>query len=133
MILITCADDAMGVAFNHRRLSRDRNLTARILERTAGHILWMSPSSAKLFDADAPIRVSDTFLEQAGAGEYCFAETEDLTPWVSKVEQLILYRWNRSYPSDRKLALPLEQWRLCQSTDFPGHSHERLTEEIYCK
>ena len=36
MILAFCIDDQGGLAFNHRRQSRDRAVCARILEDAAG-------------------------------------------------------------------------------------------------
>ena len=42
MIVIACVDDKMGMLFNHRRQSQDSVLRKRILQITAGKILWMS-------------------------------------------------------------------------------------------
>ena len=51
MILIVCVDDNMGMAFNHRRQSQDRLLRRRLLERVGASKLWMSPYTARQFDA----------------------------------------------------------------------------------
>ncbi len=51
MILIVCVDDNMGMAFNHRRQSQDRLLRRRLLERVGVSKLWMSPYTARRFDA----------------------------------------------------------------------------------
>ena len=75
MILIVCVDDNMGMAFNHRRQSQDRLLRRRLLERVGASKLWMSPYTARQFDALLEnVQVSETFLSEAEAGEYCFAE-----------------------------------------------------------
>ena len=72
MILIVCVDDNMGMAFNHRRQSQDRLLRRRLLERVGASKLWMSPYTARQFDAlPENVRVSETFLSEAEAGEYC--------------------------------------------------------------
>ena len=45
----------------------------------------------------------------------------------------ILYRWNRDYPGDERFCFPggEEIWQLDRWEDFPGFSHEKITEEIY--
>ena len=50
---------------------------------------------------------------------------------VDRLEQVILYRWNRDYPADVRFTLDLSGFRLRQRVDFAGSSHEKITEEIY--
>jgi len=134
MILIACVDDNLGMAFHRRRQSQDRLLRARILERSAGRALWMSAYSARQFDsAGEKIRVDEDCLSKAGPGEFCLAELVSPSPWADRIEQVVLYRWNRSYPSDLRFDLSLEGWRLEARTEFPGFSHEQITEEIYTR
>ena len=94
-------------------------------------------SQALFSDAEGnAIRTAEDFLEQAGAGEYCFVETcASLRPYEKNIEHLILYRWNRRYPSDARLDLDpaAEGWRQIGCTEFPGHSHERITKEVYTR
>ncbi len=134
MILIACVDDRMGMAFNHRRQSRDRVLRDRLLQRTEGHPLWMSPDTATLFsDVLERVRVSETFLEDAGLGEYCLTEQHLVQPVADRIEGVILYRWNRCYPGDRFFDLDLHSYtKVCES-EFAGSSHAKITEEIYIK
>ena len=135
MRLIICVDEDDGLSFGGRRQSRDSVLRDRILELTKGNLLWMDTYSAGLFaDVENLICVSDSCLEQAGEEDWCFAEMQDLVPFASKVNTLVIYRWNRRYPSDRKLpvALLLECPRLVSRRDFAGSSHEKITEEVYC-
>ena len=84
-----------------------------------------------------PVRfhADDSYLSQAGAGDFCFVETDDVLPLESQAEAMILYRWNRHYPSDLTFRIPLtgHGWRLTAVTEFPGFSHERITEEVYKK
>ncbi len=130
MILIACVDDNMGMAFNHRRQSQDRVLRQHLLERVGASKLWMSPYSARQFDAlPENVLVSEHFLPEAGAGEYCFAELN----CPDDAEGIVLYRWNRSYPADMRFTLDLAGFRLTEQTDFAGFSHPKITEEIYMK
>ena len=130
MLLIVCVDDNMGMAFNHRRQSQDRLLRRRLLERVGASKLLMSPYTARQFDAlPENVQVSEMFLSEAEAGEYCFAELS----CPDDAEGVVLYRWNRSYPADVHFTLDLSAFRLAERTDFPGFSHPKITEEIYIK
>ncbi len=133
MILIVCVDDGLGMAFNHRRQSQDRLLRERLLARTAGRTLWMSAYSARQFGGEENIRVAEDCLACVGAGECCLVETQSPQAYVDRVEQIWLYRWNRSYPADLRFAIPLEEWQLTERVEFAGHSHETISEEIYTR
>ena len=130
MTLIVCLDDRDGMLFLKRRQSQDRLLRRRVLLLTESNILWMNAYSARQFTEPAPnIRVSETPLQMEG---FCFAEDVELSD--AKPEKLIIYRWNRHYPADvtfpRRL---LEGMTLESRTDFPGSSHEVITEEVYSR
>lgn len=75
MKLILCVDDKGGMAFHGRRQSMDRLLRADVLAMVREAPIWMTPYSAKQFDP-VPVNLhpAEDFLDQAGAGEYCFAE-----------------------------------------------------------
>lgn len=133
MILVTAIDDRMGMMFNRRRQSQDRGLREDLLQSLGQARLWMSPYTAKQFAQDRDIRicVDDCFLEKAGEGEYCFLEDPTILTDVSQVEKLIIYWWNRVYPSDRSFPIDLRTWTLASVAEFPGHSHEKITKEEY--
>ncbi len=132
MYLIICVDDDMGVSFNRRRQSQDRALRARILARTAQTRLWMSAYTARQFEAGAAVCVSEDCINVAGHDEYCFAELQISAPLPEDTQGILLYRWNRRYPSDCRFTLPPE-FHLAQRDEFAGFSHEKITEELYLK
>lgn len=132
MYVIVCLDDRGGMLFNHRRQSRDRVVQEKILTLCAGKKLWMNHGSAQLFPENvSEINVDDRFLQEAGPGDFCFVETEALLPWEKWIEGLYVFRWNRVYPADVSLDLPLENWHLHTAEEFPGFSHEKITLEVY--
>lgn len=134
MILIACVDDSMGMAFHHRRQSKDRLLRERILRQVGDAPLWMSPYSAKQFEEGAEnIRADEAFLINCGEQEYAFTELEAPGKVAPQVGKLILYRWNRSYPADLYFDLDLSGYALSAVHEFAGSSHEKITEEIYIK
>ena len=133
MILIYCVDNQGGIPFNHRRQSQDRLLRARILEKTAHSRLWMSPYSAKQFQQETgpQVSVSEHCLEETAPGEYCFLETPDLPEDLGRIQQVILYRWNRDYPADVFCPLDFTRFQRTAEEEFAGSSHKTITEEIY--
>lgn len=136
MRLIVCVDADNGLSFCGRRQSRDKVLCQRILELTEDSLLWMDTYSSCMFSgAENRIFVRDACLELAGEDDWCFAELQDLASCAAKVNTLVIYRWNRRYPSDRKLppVLLAEPFRLMSRRDFAGFSHDRITEEVYCR
>ncbi|MBO5952932.1 MAG: ribonuclease Z [Oscillospiraceae bacterium] len=134
MKLIVCLDNRNGMLFAGRRQSSDRKLRQRILEITAGCRLWMNSYSAKQFgEAGENILVSEGFMADAAAEDCCFAENTDIRPFVDRIDTVILYRWNRDYPADVRFPVELfaDRWRLAESCEFAGYSHDTITEEIY--
>lgn len=133
MIAIVCVDDSLGMIFNNRRQSRDIVLTQKIVELVSSSRLLINEFSRTLFASfnSDNIIVDDNFLEAAGCGDFCFVENQHLTPYVDKIEQLIVFKWNRSYPSDFSLDLELSKYILTDSLEFEGNSHDKITMEVY--
>lgn len=133
MIVFLCADKKNGMAFHQRRQSLDRAVRADILTMAAGKPIWMTPYSARQFsEPEAVLRVSEEPLREAGESALCFAEFPPLSHSLERIEALVLYRWDRVYPADQWLDLDLHSgFRLVSSCDFSGHSHEKITKEVY--
>lgn len=134
MIVIVCIDDSFGMAFNNRRQSQDRKLREFLFALISGNKLWMNSYSAKQFSENAKqITVSDSFLDEALTGEYCFVENQNIMPYEDKVERIILCKWNRQYPSDRFFDFPLTGWYHTTLADLSGSSHDKITVEEWRK
>lgn len=133
MTLILCADNHNGLLFNKRRLSRDSAVCEHILALCGGRPLWMNEYSAAIFPQNTPnICVSENFWEMAGEGDFCFAENADLSVISGQAKKLVIYRWNRSYPSDVKLSERiLADRKLTHTFAFAGTSHPCITQEVY--
>ena len=94
----------------------------------------MNGYSARQFEeADLTgVLVSEAFLTEGAEGEYCFVENEALLPYEGKIERLIVFRWNRTYPADLHLDLKLDSiWKLTGREEFSGYSHDVITMEVY--
>lgn len=133
MILIVCVDDRGGMLFARRRQSQDRVLRDDLLREVGGAKLYMNAYSAKLFGSDDRITVAEDCLARAGEGEYCFVENLDPVPYTEKLEQIIVYRWNRHYPADFYFGVALETpaWTRIRTEEFAGSSHEKITKDVY--
>lgn len=137
MIAAVCIDDRGGMMFNRRRQSQDRALRRDLLSMAGVRTLWMNEYSARQFQPEDQNRltIAEDFLERAGVGELCFVENQPLAPWLEKLEAVVVYCWNRTYPADRYLDLVLAEpdWRMAEHCEFTGFSHEKITKEIYSK
>lgn len=133
MIVIIFLDDNEGMAFNHRRQSRDQAVTERIRQIARGKKLWMNPYSYKLYGDMNEVETAEAedFLARAGRGELCLVETESLACVGAEIEKIIAFRWNRRYPADFWLDLELAGWKREETREFSGVSHEKITEETY--
>lgn len=136
MNIIVCLDNSGGMLFNNRRQSQDSCLRKRLLAAVGKQKLWMNAYSFKQFAAENAgdtIQVAEDFLKQAGAEDYCFVENTEMQEFAAQIEKIIIYKWNRDYPADCYFPLALENWKLVQSAEFAGSSHEKITEEVYMK
>ena len=136
MRIVVCLDDAGGMLFNHRRQSRDRFVIDDILKLTELKTLYISEFSTKLFaDSEKAYKISENMLDEAESEDYCFVENISLAPYASKIDQIVVYRWNRLYPSDMRFDIDLaaEGFSKATSEEFKGYSHEKITKEIYVR
>ncbi len=135
MKLILCVDDQGGLSFNHRRQSQDRAVRDNMLQMCGDTKLWVTAYTAQQFDdaQQAKLMISETGFENAASDDFCFVE--DLKPetYIDSASQIVLYHWNRRYPADRKLTLPLHGWKCIKCTEFAGYSHEKITKEVYTR
>ncbi len=128
MDIIVCLDDKGGMLFNKRRQSKDR----AVLEDMKGCLsapLTIDAFSEKLFaDTGIDYRVGEP--EESGV---FFAENVKISEIVDTCTRIVIYKWNRIYPSDFKfdIDLPKEGFVLKSTKDFAGTSHEKITREIY--
>lgn len=136
MKIIVCLDDRDGMLFHKRRQSSDRVLIDKIVEMTTHSTLWMDPYSQKLFDATKQNICADPlFLQRAAQGEFCFVENEDVSPYAASIEEIILFRWNRTYPADLyfPMALLSDFHKKGDTLTFCGNSHDMISMEVFIR
>lgn len=134
MKIIVCLDDKNGMMFNHRRQSRDRAVTDDVLTMAGNSRLFITPYSEKLFaERNGEYTVDENMLTEARAEDYCFVEDIELKPYIGRVEEIVIYRWNRHYPADLYFDISLAEqgFKLASVSEFEGYSHEKITKEIF--
>ena len=127
MILALCVDDRMGLSLKGRRLSKDSALREKLWALSGG-ALRTSEYSARQFEQ--AVYTGKDYLSGAKQGDWCFLENADYQNFADAIEKIVLFRWNRHYPSDLQFRFP-GKWRLVSSEDFHGTSHDKLTMEVY--
>ena len=134
MIVSLCLDDKKGMVFNNRRQSKDKFVIQDILKLVDGKKLFISSYSESLFQGlESKLIIDDNFLNNAAEEDYCFVENNNLKDFSEKIEKIIVYKWNRIYPSDLKLEITIQDWNLIGRFEFVGNSHDKITREVYVK
>ena len=133
MKLIVCVDEAMGMMFNNRRQSRDGVLIEHILDLVDDKKIWITAFSESLFKFKTEYILFEEKPIDVGDEDFCFVENIAPSGLEESVDEIILYNWNRSYPSDMKFDICLDNWILVSEVEIKGSSHEKITERIYKK
>ena len=136
MTVFLCTDERGGMIFMNRRVSSDRVLTKDIENSVGDGVLYISDFSELLFEnSDISVMSVPNPLEIAGKEDFVFIENFTLKGAIEKIDRLVIYNWNRKYPFDFSLDVnPLnEGFRLVESYEFKGKSHDKITKEIYEK
>lgn len=128
MKLVVCLDDKNGMMFNNRRQSRDKILIENMLELCKGEILYTNKYSSTLFPEN-----SVAICEDIENIENDFVFTENFTVDEDKIQEIIVYKWNKVYPADTYFNISLDNWNLAEIVDFVGSSHEKITRERYVR
>ena len=126
-------DNVGGMMFNNRRQSQDRFLREYLLKCCENCRLWINEYTASQFEKPLPtnVLVDNKLLNKVGDDDSCFVENLFLNEYRNKIEFLILFKWNKSYPSDMKLDIDLSNWKLLSCEEFAGYSHEVITMEVW--
>lgn len=132
MTVFVCLDERGGMRFNRRRQSRDAAVLEDIRRECSGTLLADPCSAALLEEAGLPWSPAPRTLPREG---WFFAEDRSARELADAADVLVIYRWNRHYPSDVRWDVDPEQagFTLNSTRDFPGRSHETITKEVYAK
>lgn len=147
MNIIVCVDKDLGMMFNNRRQSRDKILIKHILEfiKSNNLKLYINNFSKDIFNEfldeyKNQIVIDENFLNKVisnknnnsnSSMDYCFVENLDISKYQDKIENLIIYDWDKSYPKDKYFTVDLNKFKLITTNEIVGNSHEKILEKIY--
>lgn len=132
MKAIVCVDNSLGIMFNKRRMSQDVNQRNDLFQLLNDEPLYMSAYSGSLYDVPHRnnIRISNAYHREC-EDHYCLFEDDKINDYIQDIQELILYCWNRDYPSDKKLSLNFSKFNIKHEYEFTGSSHNTITRIIY--
>ncbi len=131
MVVFYCVDDDGGLLFNKRRQSMDSVLRKRLLDLVGEDKLTCDVYTAKQFEEKDKLQIVGD--ENYAGASFIFAEKQEPNKLLPLADKLILFKWNRKYPSDVKLGEIPSDFHLKSAEDFVGSSHDKITQEIYEK
>ncbi len=135
MKLFVCLDEVGGMTFNKRRQSSDRVIREDMLQIVQNARFLVNSYTAKQFTEEqtSQIQIDDNCLENADKDTFVFVENIGVSDYISKIEQIIVYRWQRKYPADFFFDVDLasSDWELSVQEEIVGYSHECILKEVY--
>ncbi len=130
---VVCLDNKGGMTFLGKRQSRDRVLIEELIKSTDGTV-YISDFSTPLFKMhEGRYTVVENPLTDAPSGAVCFIENLAVSPVLDEIDEIILYKWNRHYPSDMKTDIPFDRFYVVGESEFVGSSHDRISKVILRK
>lgn len=145
MKIVFVLDQKNGMMFNHRRQSFDQAIIKKIVEdvnEVKGR-LWLSNYSKDLFTSyDVNVMPLEEFdLTKANDNDVVYVENidVDLEAMIADKEasiELNFYRWDKVYPSDKKMIFTkelLDAFFVKDSYEMSGETHDVISVEIWEK
>ena len=131
MKLIVCIDLNKGMLFNNRRQSRDRKIVENIRDLIDENKLWITEFSKDMFENTKYNLFEINNTEDIKEEDYVFIENYSPKILEDKLNEIILFNWNRNYSADLFFDILLENWKLESEIEFEGFSHEKIGRKIY--
>ena len=127
MIAILCLDQRNGLYFNERRQSKDRYVIRDIVRNVGDRTLYINKYSEELFaKTNIKYEISEDYFNKAKEGDFCFIENQIVD--LKDTEKIVVYRWDKTYPTDYKVSL--NRFNLVSTLEFQGYSHEKIVKEV---
>ena len=133
MKIIVCLDNNKGMLFNNRRQSRDSKVFEDISSYLQGDLLIDEFSEKLIASSKIPYKIFEKGVTKCEANSILFIENQSVKDLLPLIDQVIVYWWNRYYPSDFALDIDLqaEGLKSVSVNEFVGSSHEKITREIF--
>ena len=128
-------DDREGMMLFGKRQSRDRVMISEFVTSNEGKEIFISPFSKLIFEPHPNVKIVENPFLESTDGSACFIENFLLSPYLDMIETLIIYRWNRRYPSDVRFDVNVDEagYKLQSVIEYEGSSHDKITKETYTR
>ncbi len=133
MTVIFFLDDNKGMLFNNRRLSRDTVALEDIGTYLRGELHITEFSEKYISGSGLPYKVVSQLEINEYPEAYYLVENFSVKEVIDKIDRVIIYWWNRAYPSDMQIDFEPTDYgfTLKSQIEFEGKSHEKITREIF--
>lgn len=133
MTVIFCLDENKGMLFNNRRLSRDAMVFEDIKTYLTGTLKINSFSEKLVSASGVNYEIFKNFVTNPDSESFYYIENISVKENLDTIDRIIVYWWNRKYPSDTKLDFDLLEcgYKSTSVYEFVGKSHEKITKEIF--
>lgn len=145
MKIVFVLDQKNGMMFNYRRQSFDQAILKKIVNdvnEVEGR-LWLSDYSKELFASyDVNMMPLEEFgLSKVNDNDVVYVENidVDLEAMIANKEvsiELNFYRWDKVYPSDKKMTFTkelLDAFFVKDSYEMSGETHDVISVEVWNK
>ncbi|MFI3260154.1 MAG: hypothetical protein R3Y13_00345 [bacterium] len=115
----------LGLSFFNKRQSSDIKVLEDMIKEAENSKILVNKSALDIFTKNN--------LEQhitTSESSYVFYECDELSS-IKDINILIVYYWNRDYPSDKFLKLNLNAYKELEKIEFQGNSHDNITKIVY--
>lgn len=133
MTVIFCLDDNRGMLFNKRRLSRDAMVFEDIKTYLKGALQINEFSEKLVASSGINYELFKNFVTKPDFETIYYIENISVKEHLDKIDRIIVYWWNRKYPSDIVLDFDPNEFGYNSTSiyEFSGKSHEKITREIF--
>lgn len=134
MKLVVCLDKNNGIRFFHKRQSQDELQRKNLFELIGNSKLFVSEYSYDLYkDFEFNFEIIDEKTKIIENSVFLY-EGDFLEKFLSLVDEIIVYFWNRNYPFDEVFEEFLKDcWKEKEVFEFKGKSHDKITRKIFVK
>lgn len=134
MVIVACIDKSGNIALNTNGQLNHIIFLVRLKVVSNEALLYMNSNSNLQFGFYPMIMVDDDFLDIAEEDSYCFVEDTDITPYINRIDKIILYKWNKNFSSKFKFDTSiLDNFSIVSNKCFYGETFLKISEEIYEK
>ena len=134
MKLVVCLDENNGIKFFGKRQSQDELQRKNLFELIGNSKLFVSEYSYDLYkDFEFNFEIIDEKTKIIENSVFLY-EGDFLEKFLSLVDEIIVYFWNRNYPFDEVFEEFLKDcWKEKEVFEFKGKSHDKITRKIFVK